>query len=89
MPIRAFDKHIGGLVIRARNGDRIESRWDPHHHVAETGLQRVSKKRFSFRPPDVLQFGLEMGGHQFRDAILQTFTRLIREGKIVGIRADA
>jgi hypothetical protein len=30
-----------------------------------------------------------MDGHQFRDAILQTFTGLIREGKVVGIRADA
>src|SRR6185503_20106929 len=53
------------------------------------GLQRVAYEAAPLGPPRVVERRVTIRGEQLRQAVLEPVAGLVREGKIVGIGADA
>src|SRR5947199_10434955 len=85
--IAARYEDVGRAVIWRRELDFIDAGGNAHHEVAEPGLQRIFEERFSFSPPRVFQVSVQIRRNDLGETILQTLARLIRNRKIIRLRA--
>src|SRR5690242_11219670 len=89
MSILTRDEDVGRTIVRPRGGCHFESCRDAHHDVASAGAQSVAEETAPLRPPRVLDALAHVLREQFGNFVFETFAALIRERKIVWVRADA
>src|SRR4051794_23948483 len=85
--IATADEHIGRAVIGTARRHDVHVAADTGPEIALLLIQSVTDIAPALRPPDILQFRVEIGGNELGELIFEALTRSIREGKVVGVGA--
>src|SRR5436305_14716741 len=89
MMVFAIDEDVGRAVVRRSGRSHLKTERHAYDEITLSRFQSVSDEATALRPPSVLHVHVHLARHERGNLILETFTPIIRERKIVRVGTDA